>query len=309
MKDTVGEHDSAYAGLVDVDEHDQWAFGTGFDDPLAGVDTTLVSGIDGADLARYCLILADDALISAQRLTQWCAHAPELEEEVALANIGLDLLGQARLLLARAAAADPGCVPPLPDGSPVPAEDALAFFRNPEQFRCARLVELDNGDFACSIVRLLVFSTFRLALLERLASSRDPVLAAVAGKGVKEVTYHRDYAARWSVTLADGTDESRRRLRAGIDQMWPYVDELFTADPVELRLAAVGAAVDPAALRPRFDAVMAEIFATTGDPVPTARPAARVGGRTGRDGMHTEALRFVLAEMQSVARAHPMGRW
>jgi ring-1,2-phenylacetyl-CoA epoxidase subunit PaaC len=198
----VNDHDSAYAGLVDTNEHDQWAFGTSFDDPLAGVDTTLAEGIDGADLAVYCLMLGDDALLAAQRLAQWSTKAPELEEEVALANIGLDLLGQARLLLARAAAADPTVVPPLPAGSPVPAEDALAFFRDEPQFRNVRLVELDNGDFACSVTRLLVFSAYRLAALQRLRTSRDNVLAAVAAKGIKEITYHRDYAARWLVTLA-----------------------------------------------------------------------------------------------------------
>lgn len=205
----MNDHDSAFAGLVDADTLDQWAFGTSFDDPLAGVDTTLADGIDATDLATYCLMLADDALISAQRLTQWCTNSPELEEEVALSNIGLDLLGQARLLLARAAAADPAIVPTLPEGSPAPAEDALAFFRDEPFFRCVRLVELANGDFAQSIARLLVFSTYRLAVLDRLCGSRDPVLAAVAAKGVKELTYHRDYAARWFITLADGTDESR----------------------------------------------------------------------------------------------------
>src|SRR6185312_2517560 len=124
------DHDSAYAGLVDLDAADQWAFGTSFDDPLAGVDTRLADGIDGTELAVYCLMLGDDALIAAQRLTQWVTRAPELEEEVALANIGLDLLGQARLLLARAAAADPGVVPALPEGSPAPDDDRLAFFRD-----------------------------------------------------------------------------------------------------------------------------------------------------------------------------------
>ncbi len=305
----MNDDDSAYAGLVDLDEHDKWAFGTGFDDPLAGVDTTLADGITGADLAGYCLMLGDDALISAQRLSQWCAKAPELEEEVALANIGLDLLGQARLLLARAAAADPAVVPPLPEGSPVPGEDALAFFRDEALFRCVRLVELDNGDFACSIVRLLAFATYRLAQLARLRSSRDPVLAAVAGKGVKELTYHRDYAARWLVTLAGGTGESRRRVQAGIEVVWPYVDELFRGHPVEARLAGAGAAVESAELRPEFDAVIAETFGAAGLPVPTPPPVAAVAGSSGRDGIHTEALGFLLAEMQSVARAHPLGRW
>lgn len=305
----MNDYGSAYAGLVDVDADDQWAFGTGFDDPLAGVDTTLAEGIDGADLASYCLMLADDALISAQRLAQWSTNAPELEEEVALANIGLDLLGQARLLLARAAAAGPTIVPVLPEGSPVPAEDALAFFRDEPLFRCVRLVELPNGDFAYSIARLLVFSTYRLAALQRLRASRDPVLASVASKGVKEVTYHRDYSARWFIRLAGGTDESRRRLAEAITHIWSYVDELFTPNPVEQRLVAVGAAVDSSALRGEFDSVLARVFAASELPPPPVRAAQLVADRSGRDGVHTEAFSYLLAEMQSVARAHPTGSW
>lgn len=305
----MNDHDSAYADLVDHNEHDQWAFGTSFDDPLAGVDTTLVAGVDGADLAAYCLMLGDDALVAAQRLAQWCTKAPELEEEVALANIGLDLLGQARLLLARAAAADPDTVPPMPPDSPVPAEDALAFFRDEHQFRCQRLVEQDNGDFATTIVRLLAFSTYRLATLQQLRSSRDPVLAAVAAKGVKEVTYHRDYAARWLITLAGGSEESRRRTQAAIPLVWPYVGELFHPHPIEARLAEAGAAVDSSTLRCEYDAVIAQVFHAAELPVPTTPAAASVGGRAGRDGIHNEAFGFLLAEMQSVARAHPSGRW
>jgi ring-1,2-phenylacetyl-CoA epoxidase subunit PaaC len=305
----MDDHDSAYTGLVDTDAHDQWAFGTSFDDPLAGVDTTLVDGIEGADLATYCLMLADDALVAAQRLAQWCANAPELEEEVALANIGLDLLGQTRLLLARAAAADPTIVPPLPEGSSVPDEDALAFFRDEPLFRCVRLVELPNGDFAHSITRLLVFSTFRLAALQQLRSSRDPVLAAVATKGVKELTYHRDYAARWFITLAGGTTESRRRIQQAIEAVWPYVDELFTTTAVENRLATAGAAVESATLREEFDTVIDQIFRAAELELPAVWAAAMVAGRSGRDGVHTEALGHILAEMQSVARAHPMARW
>jgi ring-1,2-phenylacetyl-CoA epoxidase subunit PaaC len=300
---------SAYAGLVDADAHGQWAFGTSFDDPLTGVDTTLADGIDGVDLAAYCLMLGDDALIAAQRLAQWSTRAPELEEEVALANIGLDLLGQARLLLARAAAADAGVVPGLPPGSPVPAEDSLAFFRDQSQFRNVRLVELDNGDFAVSIVRLLVFATFRLALLQRLRTSRDSVLAAVAGKGVKEVTYHRDYAARWLITLCCGTDESRLRAEAAITVVWPYVDELFSTHPIEARIAAAGAGVDPAHLRTEFDAVIEQVFLAAERTPPTAPACAVPRALAGRHGVHTEALGCLLDEMQSVARAHPLGRW
>ena len=229
-----------YDGLLDhhtVTDDSQWAFGHDFEDPLAGVDTTVPDGVDHAALAAYCLMLGDDALIYSHRLSEWCSHAPDLEEDIALANIALDLLGQARLLLARAAAADPSCVPALPAGSPVPAEDALAFFRSDRDFRNVRLVEVDNGDFAVTIVRLLLFSTWRLALLQRLVSSRDHVLAAIAAKGVKEVTYHRDYAGRWFLTLAQGTDESRSRLLAGLDLVWRMHDELFVAHPVESTVA------------------------------------------------------------------------
>ncbi|CAM3899282.1 1,2-phenylacetyl-CoA epoxidase subunit PaaC [Tsukamurella ocularis] len=303
------DHDSVYDGLVDADSHGQWAFGTSFDEPLAGVDTTVPDDVDPRALAVYCLMLGDDALISAQRLAEWSTRAPELEEEVALANIGLDLLGQARLLLARAAAADGAVVPALPASSPVPDEDALAFFRDERDFRNVRLVELDNGDFAVTVVRLLAFATARLALFDALRGSRDPVLAAVAAKGVKELTYHRDYAARWVVTLAQGTDESRRRTEAAIALVWPYVPELFEPATEELTLAAAGIGVDPGSLRPEFDAVMELTFGAAGLPVPDPPAVARVGGRAGRQGLHTEELSHILAEMQSVARAHPEGTW
>jgi ring-1,2-phenylacetyl-CoA epoxidase subunit PaaC len=297
--------ESVYEGLLGGDSS-HWAFGTDFEDPLAGVDTTVAAGIDAAQLAAYCLMLGDDALVLSQRLSEWCSRAPELEEDIALANFALDLLGQARLLLARAAAADPAIVPVLPDGSPVPAEDALAFFRDAEQFRNIRMAELPNGDFAHVVVRLLLFSNARLAVLQRLRDSADAVLAAVAAKGVKELAYHRDWAGRWFVTCAQGTEESRRRLLAAIRQLWPYYDELFATHPVERSLAAAGAGVDPAAVRAEADVVLDQVFAVAD----VDRPApAGVRGRTGRDGLHTEALSRMLAEMQVVARAHPMGRW
>ena len=192
------------------------------------------SGVDGADLAAYCLMLGDDALVASQRLTEWVTRAPELEDEVALANVALDLLGQARLLLARAAQADPVGGPGRRDGRP---EDALAYFREQHAYRNVRLCELDNGDFARSLVRLLVFSTWRLAVFARLTGSRDPVLAAIAAKGVKELTYHRDYAARWVVRLGDSTPVARERVERGLADVWPWVDELFRSSTVERRLA------------------------------------------------------------------------
>lgn len=303
------DHDSAYDGLVEAEGDARWAFGTSFDDPLAGVDTTLPVGVDGSTLATYCLMLGDDALVLAQRLAEWSTHAPELEEEVALANIGLDLIGQARLLLARAAAADPDMVPALPDGSPVPPEDRLAFFRDQFGFRNVQLTERPDDDFAAAIARLLLFSTWRLELLEALRSSKDPVLAAVANKGVKEVRYHREYAARWFVTLAQGTEESRRRIRDGLQSIWPYVAELATVHPAEQALLAQDVAASPAEAQQAALRAVDTVLAAADLPRPTIRPVGTMAGRSGRDGVHSEALGLILDEMQSVARAHPMGRW
>lgn len=303
------DHESAYAGLVETQDDARWAFGTGFDDPLAGVDTTLPAEVEGSDLAAYCLMLGDDALVLAHRLGEWSTHAPELEEEVALANIGLDLLGQARPLLARAAAADPAVVPGLPAGSPVPDEDRLAFFRDHFGYRNVALAELPNGDFAVTMARLLVLSCWRLALLESLCSSRDPVLAALAAKGVKELRYHREYAARWVVTLAQGTALSRRRMTEAIAVIWPFTGELRTAHRIETGLVAAGVAADPAAAWASAAAHLDRVWAAAGLDRPEQGTTTTVGGRAGREGLHTEALGHLLDEMQSVARAHPMGRW
>jgi ring-1,2-phenylacetyl-CoA epoxidase subunit PaaC len=299
--------DNAFGGLVDAGEDARWAFGTGFEDPLSGVDTTIPPGVDAADLTAYCLMLGDDALVFSHRLQQWCTSAPELEEEVALANIGLDLLGQARLLLARAGRTDPL--------RPGRGEDSYAFFRGEHEFRNIRLAELERGDFGELIARLLVFSTWRLALFQALTASRDPVLAAVAAKGVKELTYHRDHAARWAVRLGDGTAYSRARLSAGLDTVWPYVPELFVPHEIESRMAEAGVGVDPAGARAEFDDVVGQVLAAATLARPAVPPRAGVSGlsgvlgRTGRDGVHTEAMGYLLAELQSVARAHPEATW
>ncbi len=302
-------HDSVYDEELLGGDSAHWAFGTSFEDPLAGVDTTVPDDVDASALATYCLMLGDDALVYSHRLSEWCSRAPDLEEDIALANIALDLLGQARLLLARAAAADPAVVPVLPEGSPVPPEDALAFFRTDQQLRSTRLVEGANGDFAVTIARLLLFSTWRLALLERLRRSRDPVLAAIAEKGVKEVTYHRDYAGRWFLTLAQGTDESRSRLLAALPVVWAFHDELLTPHPVESELAAVGAGVDPTDVAAEVGAVIDQVLSASGIDRPEVPQVGPVAGGRGRDGRHTEELSHLLAEMQSVARAHPLGQW
>ena len=265
--------------------------------------------LDRSPAVQYLLRIGDTALIQAQRLGEWCGHAPALEEDIALANIALDLLGQARLLLARAAAADPGVVPALPEGSPVPPEDALAFFRDADGFRNVRLAEVPNGDFAHTVARVLLVATARLAVFDRLRDSRDPVLAAIAVKGVKELTYHRDYAARWFLTLAQGTEESRRRLLGGLAELWPLFPELLTTHPVEAAVAAAGVGVAPADVGDEVEVVLEQVLAVSGVERPDAAALAGVQGRTGRDGLHTEALSRMLAEMQVVARAHPTGRW
>jgi ring-1,2-phenylacetyl-CoA epoxidase subunit PaaC len=295
----AGHGGTVYGAITEVNDEARWAFGTGFTDPLAGVDPALPDGADGAALAAYCLMLGDDALVYSHRLQQWVSRGPELEDEVALANIALDLLGQARLLLARAGVAD----------GTGRGEDHYAFSRTEPQFRNVRLAELENGDFGELIARLLVFATWRLALLSRLAVTRDPVLSAVAAKGVKEVSYHRDYAAGWLIRLGDGTAYSHERAQAGLDAVWPFVPELFTPHEPEGRLAAAGLAADPALTRAEFDEVLSQVLAAATLAVPDRPPRAGVAGRSGRDGVHTEALGAVLAELQSVARAHPGAVW
>jgi ring-1,2-phenylacetyl-CoA epoxidase subunit PaaC len=289
--------ENVYDSLAETHEDGQWAFGTGFEDVQEEITAPVPDGVDAADLAQYCLMLGDDALICAQRLSEWVANAPELEEEVALANTALDLLGQARVLLARAAHLGAGA-----------DEDALAFQRVEADFRNVALAEVaDDLDFARTIARLLLFSSWRLALLERLVTSRDPVLAAVAGKGVKELTYHRDHAAQWTVRLGDGTDVSHARMQAALDAVWPYVEELFRTSDVEARLP--GVAVDPAETRDEVVAVLDTVFAAASLTRPTRPGAGTIGGRGGRQGVHTEALGHVLAEMQSLARQHPGAAW
>jgi ring-1,2-phenylacetyl-CoA epoxidase subunit PaaC len=281
-------------GLL-ADNHDEgqrWAFGTGFTDPLAGIDTSVPEGVDPDALARYCLALGDDALIYSHRLQEWVTRLPELEEETALANIALDLLGQARMLLARAG------------GILGRSEDELAFFRLEKEFRNVRLAEHADADFAELTVRLLIFSTWRLALFEALASCPDPVLAAIAAKGVNEVAYHRDYAAQWVIRLGDGTDLSHAKTQAALDSLWPLVGELFRPDPDALAGIGRGAFTVPAIMG-IIDTVLA---AATLDR-PEVPPLALVGGKAGRDGVHTEAMGYLLAELQSVARAYPDATW
>lgn len=245
------------------------------------------------EVAEYALWLGDDALILSQQLGAWIAHAPELEEDVALANIALDLLGHARSLLRYAGAWD------------ARSEDDLAYFRDEGEFRSAWLFQQPNGDFAHTIARQLAASVYGFELYARLQDSTDPTLAAVAAKAVKEVEYHRDHAVQWTLRLAGGTDESRRRMLRAIADVWPYVDELFLDEPLTDALAASGVAVRPSALRAGFDAVIDAVFAEAELEVATGFVSA--GG--GRHGRHAAPMGYLLAEMQVLARQHPGATW
>ena len=288
---------TAYQSLSEETEDHRWAFGTGFTDPLEGIDASVPPGVDAQALGAYCLMLGDDALIYSHRLQQWMTRMPELEEETALANVALDLLGQARLLLARAGLAE----------GAGRQEDQLAFFRDEHEFRNVLLAERQDADFAELAGRLLIFSAWRLALFGRLAASADPVLAAIAAKSVQELAYHRDYAAQWVIRLGDGTPLSHGKMQAALGAIWPLVAELFQPDPVTAALPAVAA--DPAGVRAEVDAVLDTVLAAATLERPDVAPLARVAGRSGRDGVHTEAFGYLLAELQSVARAHPDATW
>ena len=242
---------------------------------------------------EYVLGLADDALVTAQRMGWWISRAPELEEDVALANIGLDQLGQARSLLQHAGALEG-------DGR---TEDALAYWRDDRDFRCVHLVERPQTDFGVAMARLLILSAYQNELYAALLDSSDEVLAGVAGKAVKEVAYHLDHAHHWVVRLGDGTDESHARMQAALDAELPFVEELFT--PVDPSLVESGVAADPTAFRGAVLDRIAKVVAEATLTQPEVPP--RLGG--GREGRHTEQLGYLLAEMQHLARSHPGARW
>jgi ring-1,2-phenylacetyl-CoA epoxidase subunit PaaC len=248
-----------------------------------------------APVAEYALQLGDDALILSHRLSEWCAHSPELEEDVALANLALDLLGQARTLLTYAGSLE----------GAGRSEDDLAFLRTEREFRNVLLVEQANGDFAVTIARQLYFATYQSELYAALCDSTDPELAALAAKAVKEVAYHRDHAVQWTLRLGDGTPESHRRVQAGLDQLWPYTAELFFADPVATDLAASGVAVDPRTLRPAWEASVAGVIEAATLTVPTDGWQPR-GGRVGE---HGEGFGLLLGEMQALHRQYPGATW
>ena len=244
-------------------------------------------------VARYALRLGDDALMLSQRLGWWISRAPELEEDIALGNIALDLMGHARFLLTYAGSAWGR------------TEDDLAYFRSEEEFRSCRLVEQENGDFGQTIARQFLFSFYQYELYRALRDSADQTLAAIADKALKEVEYHQDHASQWILRLGLGTQESRRRIQDGLYYMWPYLDELFADEPLHDELE--GIAVRPSTLRENYFERVAKLLAEAELEVPKVTQARL--SASPRDGEYSEYRGFILAEMQSLARQHPGATW
>jgi ring-1,2-phenylacetyl-CoA epoxidase subunit PaaC len=246
-------------------------------------------------LFKYVLSLADDALVLGHRLSEWSGRAPMLEEDIALSNLALDLIGQARLFYAYAGEIE----------GKGRDEDALAYLRDEHQFANVLLVEQPNGDFAATMVRQLLYAAFMHPYLQALQVSKDSRLAEIAAKAVKEMAYHVRHAAEWVIRLGDGTEESRARAAAALDELWMYTGEMIDMSDGEQSLVHAGIAVDRDKIRATWDATVNRVLAQA----TLARPAGRwmqSGGRTGR---HTEHLGHMLAEMQVLHRAHPLVTW
>jgi ring-1,2-phenylacetyl-CoA epoxidase subunit PaaC len=254
-----------------------------------------MSGTCESSLFVYTLRLADDALILGHRLSESIGHAPLLEEELALGNIALDLIGEARALYGYAGAIE----------GKGRDEDALAYRRDAHEFKHLLLVEQPNGDFAETIVRQFLFSAFMHPYWRALGASGDATLAAIAAKSEKEAAYHLRHAGEWLIRLGDGTEESHRRAQDALDGLWPYVGEMFERDAVDAALLAAGIAVDAAALRAPWERALAAVLAEA----TLRQPAAAWAQRGGRHGRHSEHLGHLLATMQFLQRAYPGAAW
>jgi ring-1,2-phenylacetyl-CoA epoxidase subunit PaaC len=251
--------------------------------------------LDRSPAVQYLLRIADTGLILAQRLGEWCGHAPVLEEDIAMTNMALDLVGQARALLTRAGQIE----------GRAHDEDQLAFLRDERDYFNATLVELPRGDFAFSVLRNAMVATLLKLLWERLESSSDAEVAAIAAKAIKEARYHQQHAADWVVRLGDGTDESRARMEAALAQLWRYVPELFASDAIDEAARATGLGPAWSELREAWFAEMGSVL----EEATLAMPAESAFLSTGKRGMHSEHMGYILAEMQFLQRAYPGGVW
>jgi ring-1,2-phenylacetyl-CoA epoxidase subunit PaaC len=246
-------------------------------------------------LFNYFLRLGDDALILGQRLGEWCGHAPGIEVDLSVANIGLDLIGQATYFLEEAGKTE----------SKGRDADQLAFHRDVLDYTNCLLVEQPNGDFGQTIARQFLYSTWHLQFMNRLSSSSHAGLAAIAAKAHKEVTYHADFAKDWMIRLGDGTEESHHRISDGVNFLWRFVDELFVMDETDHALLQASISVDKADLRKSFDQAVYRTFKEAGIAMP--KPQRPIIG--GRKGHHSEHLGHLLSEMQFLPRAYPDARW
>ena len=244
---------------------------------------------------QYALRLGDDAVVLGHRLSEWCSRGPFLEEDLALTNVALDFIGRARMFYSYAAEL-------AGDGS---TEDTYAYTRDNREFTNLLIHELDNGDFAFTIVRQFLVDVYSLAYMEALQQSSDPQLAAIADKAVKESRYHLRRSRDWMVRLGDGTEESRSRMQRALDDLWGYTPELFAMDALEQGLADAGIAVDAAALEPAWDRSVRATLAEATLEAPDG--SWSVSG--GRQGIHTEALGHMLSDMQFMQRAYPGLQW
>ena len=251
--------------------------------------------MDTSFLLPYVLHLADDALILSHRNSEWCGHGPMLEQDIALSNIALDGIGQARNFYQYAAQIS---------GNDT-KEDALAFLRDTLAFKNCLLVELPNGDWGETVLRIFFFSAYQYLLFQQLQQSKDAQLAAIAEKSLKEVTYHLRWSSEWVIRLGDGTEESKKRMLAAIDHLWSYTGELFQPTDFQLAAAAEGIGVDLSTIREPWFEKVNTVFQEAALPVP-AGGWMQNGGRTGR---HTEPLGYLLAEMQYLQRTYPDANW
>ena len=246
-------------------------------------------------LFQYLLRLGDDRLVLGHRLSEWCGHGPILEEDIALANIALDLIGQATLFLKLAGETE----------GKGRTEDDLAYFRDATDYRNIQMAELPKGDYAFTIVRQFLFDVFSYHLLEKLQTSSNSELAGIAAKGFKEVRYHVRHSSEWVVRLGDGTEESHDRAQKALNGLWRFSSEMFQPDAIDLEMAASGVAPDLESLKPQWDKVVRDVFDRATLVIPD-EPPGMTGGRRGR---HTEYLGHLLSEMQIVARSHPGAEW
>ena len=263
-------------------------------------------------LINYTLHLADDALILGHRNSEWCGHGPVLEQDIAITNIALDLIGQARNFYQYAAhlineSQRPEGLKVSPAGrdSEGASEDTLAYLRDKREFKNCLLTEQPNGDWAKTILRQFFFSAYQYFLYEELQKSEDPRLSAIAEKSLKEVTYHLRWSSEWVIRLGDGTEESHQRMTSAMDELWKYTGELFTATGYELQAASKNVGIDPSSLKLKWGEKVKDIFsqATLPHPVKVSMESG------GKEGWHSENLDHILAELQYMQRTYPHSAW